>query len=655
MPLRWTPLLLLAVACAHARPGHPFLDPDPGAMAEGGDSSEPQRYVSARAYQHYLDALLAKNAEDFATAAAELREALLYDPQSSHLHTVLAEVLLKQGKLAEAEEELQIALSLDPGHAPARLVSARIAAARGKLQEAREHLQAAIEAQPEDGESYRELVRLELAAGEGAEAESVAERLAARLAEARTRPGDDSDDLVTADRLQDQTAAAWVEIGRFWLQRGADDAAGRAFARGRSASPSDPEALAAEAGWLESKRKFPDARDRYLRLLAQRPEAPELLASLSRVAIAEGDVEAVSAHARKLLALTANLDPRTTGTEQEEERRDLAAAILRVSVTLLGAHRSADAQAALDGALRLYPNHPELSFYRAVAVVQRGHPREGALAFGAVERRMVISGGAPSPSFLGGDPDAFLLDTRIQAALARGRAGDSQESMRRLRALFAAHPTEEEAALALLESYDRAGKAAEAEKLLLAAVEAHPDSDGLLYGLANVQDRLGRHTDALATMRRVLASQPQHTGALNYIGYTLIEQGQASDLPEAEALLTRAVALRPDDGAIADSYGYCLFKLGRAAEAVQELKRADRLSPGDPVILSHLGDALIATGRRDEARAVFRRALAPRTSGAGRTHPLADAQAMIDPRDRPDRTEARVRAEIAQKLKSLAP
>src|SRR5258708_22532535 len=98
---------------------------------------------------------------------------------------------------------------------------------------------------------------------------------------------------------------------------------------------------------------------------------------------------------------------------------------------------------------------------------------------------MVISGGAPSPSFLGGDPDAFLLDTRIQAALARGRAGDSQESMRRLRALFAAHPTEEEAALAVLEAYDRPGQAAEAEKLLLAAVDAHPGSPRPLLPLAH--------------------------------------------------------------------------------------------------------------------------------------------------------------------------
>jgi Tfp pilus assembly protein PilF len=647
--------LSAALACAHSRPSRTPLQPDAAAMAEAGDSGEAQPHASARAYRHYLDALLARNADDLVTATAELREALLYDPESAHLHSVLAEVLLRQGRIGDAEEELQTALSLDSRHAPARVLSARIAAARGNAGEAREHLQGAIDGQPDEADAYRELARLFLAAGDGPAAEAVVERLAARLREAQKRSGDDPDALVISDRLRDQSAAAWVELGRWWSQHGGDDAARRAFAQARSASPSDPDALAAEGAWLETKRRFAEARERYVRLLAQRPEAPEVVAALARVALAEGEMDSACAHARKLLALTAQVGPRDGSDEHEEDRRDLAAALLRVAVGLLGAHRSADAQAALDGALQLYPNHPELSFYRAMAVVQRGHPREGALAFEAVERRVVSAAEAASPSFLGASPDAFALDARVQAALARGRAGETQEAMRRIRALFDAHPAEEEVALALLESFDRAGKAAEAEQLLSAAVRAHPEMDGLLYAWANAQDRAGMLPKALSTMRKVLATQPQHTGALNYIGYTLTERGDPADLREAEALLSRAVELRPDDGAIADSYGFCLLKLGRPADALVELRRADKLSPNDPVILSHLGDALIAAGRRDEARSVFRRALSQPASASTRAHALPEAQAMIDPRDRPDRADAKVRAEIEQKLKSFPP
>src|SRR5438046_9637796 len=118
---------MLLAACAHAaKPAarEPAIDAE--AISDAKDSFEPQRYVSARAYRHYLDALLARGADDYPTAGAELREALLYDPESPHLHTVLADVILKQGRVGDAEEELRTALSLVATHAPARLLPACI-------------------------------------------------------------------------------------------------------------------------------------------------------------------------------------------------------------------------------------------------------------------------------------------------------------------------------------------------------------------------------------------------------------------------------------------------------------------------------------------------------------------------------------------------
>src|SRR5258708_34192133 len=101
MSVRRAVLLLAAVACAHGRPSSsaawaPASDAE--AMKEAAESFEPQRYVSPRAYRHYLDALLARGAEDYPAAAAEFREALLYGPESPPLPTVLPEGLPKQGR-----------------------------------------------------------------------------------------------------------------------------------------------------------------------------------------------------------------------------------------------------------------------------------------------------------------------------------------------------------------------------------------------------------------------------------------------------------------------------------------------------------------------------------------------------------------------------
>jgi tetratricopeptide (TPR) repeat protein len=465
-----------------------------------------------------------------------------------------------------------------------------------------------------------------------------------------------------AARLREQAAAAWVDVARAQAQRRDDVAAERAFAQARAAMPSDAETLSAQAAFLESRRRFAEARELQLRLLAQRPEGAEVLAALARLALEEGDIESVGAHARKLLGLAAEIDPSDgssspsdgSSSDREEERREVAGALLRVAIPLLGAHRSADAQTAVEGALRLYPEHAELSFYRALAMEQRGRPRDASAAFEQIEKKLLArKGEPPSPAFLGADPDALLLDVRVQAALARTKAGDNAEAMRRLRALFADHPLDENVSLALLEAYDRGGRALEAEQIISNAARAHPGSDALLYALGNAQDRAGLKQKALSTMRKVLAVQPQHAGALNYVGYTLVESGE--DLREAEKLLARAVELRPDDGAIADSYGFCLLRLGRAPEALAELRRADKLAPNDPVILSHLGDALVAAGRREDALEAFRRALGRLVPSLRKPDRRQQPQAFAaDPPDRlPEPGDAKVRAELLEKVRAL--
>src|SRR5262249_31938141 len=145
----------------------------------------------------------------------------------------------------------------------------------------------------------------------------------------------------------------------------------------------------------------------------------------------------------------------------EDERRELGAALFRVAVPLLGAHHPVEAEVALDAALRLYPAHPELSYYRALALEERGRHREAALALEQIERALASPGRpreaalaavAQGPAFLAPDPTQLLLDARVQAALSRGRAGETAEAARRMKALFSADPRDEGVSLGLLEA-----------------------------------------------------------------------------------------------------------------------------------------------------------------------------------------------------------
>jgi len=112
---------------------------------------------------------------------------------------------------------------------------------------------------------------------------------------------------------------------------------------------------------------------------------------------------------------------------------------------------------------------------------------------------------------------------------------------------------------------------------------------------------------AEADFRKALDYNPGQPQVLNYLGYSLIERGEKLD--EAVSMIETAVAARPDSGAIVDSMGWALYKLGRFAEAVPHLEQASVLLPVDPVINDHLGDVYWAVGRRTEARFQWQRAL----------------------------------------------
>ena len=118
-----------------------------------------------------------------------------------------------------------------------------------------------------------------------------------------------------------------------------------------------------------------------------------------------------------------------------------------------------------------------------------------------------------------------------------------------------------------------------------------------------MEDREG----SIGQMQKVIALDPANVTALNYLGYSLAEMGVR--LSEAEALIKRALELKPDDGYITDSMGWVYFKMGRHEEALPWIKKALEKLPDDPLINEHLGDTYKALGRWDKALEAYQRAL----------------------------------------------
>src|SRR5690606_8399775 len=203
-------------------------------------------------------------------------------------------------------------------------------------------------------------------------------------------------------------------------------------------------------------------------------------------------------------------------------------------------------------------------------------------------------------------------DARLQIASILERQGDAAAALAEAESVRARNPSRQlDLYVASLRA--RAGDFEGAVAFLESLRAEAPDDEELLYNLGVLYGEAGRTGEALAYMEQVLARNPDHPGALNYVGYSLAEQGL--ELDRAEAMITRALELRPDDGYITDSLGWVFYMrarplleagridAGRAMleRAIRELERAAELTGGDPVVSEHLGDAYLLLEDRRRA------------------------------------------------------
>jgi len=130
-----------------------------------------------------------------------------------------------------------------------------------------------------------------------------------------------------------------------------------------------------------------------------------------------------------------------------------------------------------------------------------------------------------------------------------------------------------------------------------------PDDLELLYELAMAHEKLGNLAEMEQLLRTLIAARPDDANAYNALGYSLADHNMR--LPEAIALIKKALELSPNNPFITDSLAWAEFRSGNFAEAVRLLRSAYKERP-DAEIAAHLGEVLWQAGQQQEAIQVFR-------------------------------------------------
>ncbi len=189
--------------------------------------------------------------------------------------------------------------------------------------------------------------------------------------------------------------------------------------------------------------------------------------------------------------------------------------------------------------------------------------------------------------------------------------GQKADALRDLDTLASEFPASPEPLIEIgdaLRGQSRFAEAVEAYTKAIARIGTPSAADWpVYYARAIAWDRAHHWDRAEADLKEALRLSPDQPYVLNYLGYSWAEQGR--NLEQARQLIDKAAQLKPNDGAILDSLGWVMMRLGNTAEAIHWLERAVELNSEDATINGHLGDAYWAAGRKLQAQFQWRRAL----------------------------------------------
>lgn len=602
---------------------------------------------SGQAYYEFMMARRLEALNDLTGAQAALRRALDLDPESAELHAELAGFYARQDKADEAMAAAQQALGLDKDNVEAHrimgLVDAALADSQGPppagetpatlRASAIDHL-SRVMLDPSAGTDLNlqlTLARLYLRNSQADKALPLLESISSQApfaAEPLTMKADAHLALGQMDEAVEALEAAAEINPRYFAALGDlherqnrwADAAG-AYGKAAEGAPG-PAARELRLRWasalLNVEGGAAKAADIVGELLKANPKDARALYLLSSAQRASGDLASAEATARQLIAMEPASVPGLSALAQVlSERHDYKAivdvltpfatdasrgkgregesALLLARLGFAQRQLGNDAQAieAFEGAQRLAPRNPLFDLYLLQTYISgKKFDRATALASDALGRH---------------PGDQRLL--RLQAQALAG-AGKSADAVKLLQNALAADPDSRDLAVGLASmhaerrEYDAAIGVLQKAK---AGADEGAEDESLTLQLASVFEEADRPADAEREFRRLLQRDPLNANALNGLGYMLADRGQR--LPEAIALIQRALTVDPDNPAYLDSLGWALFKQGKTAEAEPHLRRAAESSVGSSAIQEHFGDLLARQRRYRDAMAAWQRAL----------------------------------------------
>jgi tetratricopeptide (TPR) repeat protein len=565
------------------------------------------------------------NKPDYLTKAIEhYQEALKLDPGASLVFEELTDLYIQTNHLRDAITQAEEMLKRNPDNVDARRMLGRIYMKMISTQDNRinedylrkaiEQLQKVTEKEPKDAESWVALGRLYRVSNNSVDAEKAYNQ--ALEAEA------DNEEALTG------LAMLYSDLG--------DNK--RAIEKLKVATEKNPNerTLVALGTAYEQMRDYKSAADALKRALEMAPDNPRLQAGLANNLMLSDRVdEALSIFQKLSVDDPTNVQPKLRIAEIYRVKHDYikAADALKKAKALNPQDmevryeevRLLEAQSKYAEAIGLLKGLVEETArpkYSAAESAARGQLLEelASLYRSAGQYTESIDAYRKAAALNKENSAAISLQVIDTYRAAKNTAGIRKE-VDAAAAELRAHMNgkgDVSTLLMLASVYEKGKLFAEEGKVLDEAEKVAADAkekESVYFMRGAMFERLKQVDAAEAEFRKVLASNPEHSGALNYLGYMLVDHKLRVD--EATRMIQKALEGDPENGAYLDSLGWAYYRQGKFDEAEGLLTRAlDRIGP-DPTVHDHLGDVYFKLGKIKEAITQWQASLKDFHSPAG--------------------------------------
>lgn len=368
-----------------------------------------------------------------------------------------------------------------------------------------------------------------------------------------------------AIRIQDTPRLRMLQA-QLLMQQGQTKAAGLALEKMRQLDPDDDTPVLMQASLAIREKRFDEAEALLREFLMDHPDAMRVSNALGRLLVQQNRIV-------EAILIYRDLEQKTGGEP----------AVMQALGLLYYQHR--DYRQSAETFRKLLAKKPsdEARFYLAASLEELDQAKEAQDLYRQIDTE-----------------SALYTEAQMRLARLDAMAGNNEAAARRLKDIIRKHP-KLLAAYSMLSSIRISQKAyrkvlEETEPTL--AIRRLPPQ--LLFNRAVAFDHFRQYDQVEATLQRLLEHDSNHAEALNFLGYTYAVQGIKLD--EAEALVRRALAQKPDDGYYLDSLAWIQFKRGDVKTAIATQKQALEKVADDPVMHEHMGDMLEKDGQLEAAR-----------------------------------------------------